>query len=88
MTELILIAVVLLVLVVWRRLHGEPESHEQYKSEIARLEIEDRIRAKRREEYAEAYKLAKEELGEEPTVEQILLTRDQLRTQRKLDGPS
>ncbi len=36
----------------------------------------------------EAYTLAKSELGEEPTIEQILLTRDSLQIVKELNGTS
>lgn len=55
-------------------------------SDYPRLVAERNLRELRRAELAAAYKLVKEELGQEPTVEQILLTRDQLRTQRRLEN--
>ncbi len=61
----------------WFRRHKSP--HAQM------LEMKLK-RSKRVRELQIAYKLAKEELGEEPTIDQIFLTRDTLR--KDTDGTS
>ena len=71
---------------IWHRLGDPVQDHEEVKRSLAVLKAQEELRAKRREELQKAYQLAKEELGGEPTIDQIFLTRDQLRTQRKLDG--
>ena len=92
MTTLIIIGAVVfiaLAILMWHCLGDPVESHEEVKRQLALSQARELIRNDRMKELREAYKLAKEELGEEPTVAQIFLTRDQLRTQKALnDGTS
>jgi len=85
-TALIIILVLAcLGFLIWHRLGDPVEEHEQTKLELAKAKQREKDQARRMLELRQAYKLAKEELGEEPTVDQIFLTRDQLRTQKELD---
>ncbi len=63
------------------RYAGKMENKEQFHQMQAR----ERMRIVRMAEMRAAYKLAKDELGDEPTVDQIFLTRDSLRKD-KHDG--
>ena len=73
----------------WHRLGDPVEEHESTKKERALEEFAKAYRnqqmKKRLSLLNKAYQLAKEELGEEPTIDQILLTRDQLITQQELE---
>ena len=52
---------------------------ESMQRELQLGNLERGIRDYRMQEMREAYRLARQELGEEPTVDQIFLTRDTLR---------
>jgi hypothetical protein len=82
---IIIAAVVCLGFLIWHRLGDPVQEHEQVKRELAAAKRREIEQARRMLELREAYTMAKDELGEEPTVDQIFLTRDQLRTQRRLD---
>jgi hypothetical protein len=86
-TALIMIAAVAcLGFLIWHRLGDPVQEHEQTKRELAAAKQREFAQARRMLELREAYKLAKEELEDEPTVDQIFLTRDQLRMQRRLNN--
>jgi hypothetical protein len=73
---LFLVGAVLLTFLAWYAgKHAQPRESK----EIEKLKSSERARIVRMAEMRAAYKLAKEELGEEPTVDQIFLTRDSLR---------
>lgn len=69
---------VVLVLLVWHKL-GDPIQKPE-----TQMMAEARLRRDKLNLLREAYALAKEELGEEPTAEQIILTRDTLLAQKEL----
>ena len=58
---------------------GRYASKVDNKVEFHQMQTRERERIRRMAEMRAAYGLAKEELGEEPTVDQIFLTRDSLR---------
>lgn len=86
MIELLLAVgvVVALVLLLWDRLFGEPDSPDTKTLVQKRrdsLEMKRNLALLRR-----AHTLAKDELGRNPTVDEIFMTRDALREKEKLNG--
>lgn len=80
---LFLLVIILVVALMWHRLGDpveEPELTKMHRPDLAEMH------EKRVNELLRAYRVAKEELDEEPTVDQIFLTRDQLRTQDALEN--
>lgn len=65
----------------WHALGDPVEEHEMTKMHQPDPPDVHEVRV---EELWTAYLIAKDELGEEPTIDQIFLTRDQLRLQERL----
>jgi len=80
MTALIInvLAFLLVAWIVWHKLGDPVEDPEAIK-----VPAEEHHR--RVEELRRAYEIVKDELGEEPNIDQIFLTRDQLRTHDALE---
>jgi len=75
-----LIVATVLAIVILAIAVGIPTGNDEDRigTSINTLRVEDAERRRRLIALNQAYTLAKEELGEEPTIEQILLTRDTL----------
>lgn len=86
--ELILVGVVVAAVVslAWHLLGDKTDDPETMRLALAAAQEREKKRLHRMVELRRAYKVAKEELGEEPTVDQIFLTRDALRTQDLLEN--
>lgn len=78
---LLLLALLGVAGLVWHKLGDPVEEHE-----VTKMHEPDSapVHEARVDELRKAYLIAKEELDDEPTIDQIFLTRDQLRLQERL----